>query len=228
MFLLSYIRKARRVTTLYRLTGSGITLRKIKRIMLHATYTDRYSAYIRRKQLLPPFDEIFQISLVRSCVKVRLLVFGFLSKNAAKILLFFDIRKREGDFVLFLSLGHLSLFSRSSLGHRSVMGGNRGFKRFINSGFFLQCSQKTIQNGKENQYFTSALMYELEPVLAETIARKKLEQDHHGTMSREEPKKSTIRTITTKKSARVRVSIFVSERRSIGRTARRKDASKHI
>ena len=54
--------------------------------MLHATYTDRYSAYIRRKQLLPPFDEIFQISLVRSYVKVRLLVFGFLSKNAAKIL----------------------------------------------------------------------------------------------------------------------------------------------
>ena len=48
------------------------------------------------------------------------------------------------------------------------------FKRFINSGFFLQCSQETIQNGKENQYFTSALMYELEPVLAETKARKKL------------------------------------------------------
>ena len=118
----------------------------------------------------------------------------------------------------------LSLFSRSSLGH----GGNRGFKRFINSGFFLQCSQETIQNGKENQYFTSALMYELEPVLAETKARKKLEQDHHGTVSREEPKKSTIRTITTKKSARVRVSIFVSERRSIGRNAHRKDASKHI
>lgn len=47
------------------------------------------------------------------------------------------------------------------------------FKRFINSGFFLQCSQETIQNGKENQYFTSALMYELEPVLAETKARKK-------------------------------------------------------
>lgn len=102
------------------------------------------------------------------------------------------------------------------------------FKRFINSGFFLQCSQETIQNGKENQYFTSALMYELEPVLAETKARKKLEQDHHGIMSRKEPKKSTIRTITTKKSARVRVSIFVSERRSIGRNARRKDASKHI
>ena len=117
----------------------------------------------------------------------------------------------------------LLLFSRSSLGH----GGNRGFKRFINSGFFLQCSQETIQNGKENQYFTSALMYELEPVLAETKARKKLEQDHHGTMSREEPKKSTIRTITTKKSARVRVSIFVSERRSIGRNARRKDANRH-
>ena len=113
MFLLSYIRKARRVTTLYRLTGSGITLRKIKRIMLHATYTDRYSAYIRRKQLLPPFDEIFQISLVRSCVKVRLLVFGFLSKNAAKILLFFDIRKREGDFVLFLFLALLSVIARS-------------------------------------------------------------------------------------------------------------------
>ena len=101
------------------------------------------------------------------------------------------------------------------------------FKRFINSGFFLQCSQETIQNGKENQYFTSALMYELEPVLAETKARKKLEQDHHGIMSREEPKKSTIRTITTKKSARVRVSIFVSERRSIGRNARRKDANRH-
>ena len=101
------------------------------------------------------------------------------------------------------------------------------FKRFINSGFFLQCSQETIQNGKENQYFTSALMYELEPVLAETKARKKLEQDHHGTMSRKEPKKSTIRTITTKKSARVRVSIFVSERRSIGRNARRKDANRH-
>ena len=101
------------------------------------------------------------------------------------------------------------------------------FKRFINSGFFLQCSQETIQNGKENQYFTSALMYELEPVLAETKARKKLEQDHHGTVSREEPKKSTIRTITTKKSARVRVSIFGSERRSIGRTARRKDANRH-
>ena len=83
---------------------------------------------------------------------------------------FFDIRKREGDFVLFLSLALLSLFSRSSLGH----GGNRGFKRFINSGFFLQCSQETIQNGKENQYFTSALMYELEPVLAETKARKKI------------------------------------------------------
>ena len=66
--------------------------------MLHATYTDRYSAYIRRKQLLPPFDEIFQISLVRSCVKVRLLVFGFLSKNAAKILLFFDICKKIKDF----------------------------------------------------------------------------------------------------------------------------------
>ena len=64
----------------------------------------------------------------------------------------------------------LLLFSRSSLGH----GGNRGFKRFINSGFFLQCSQETIQNGKENQYFTSALMYELEPVLAETKARKKI------------------------------------------------------
>ena len=63
--------------------------------MLHATYTDRYSAYIRRKQLLPPFDEIFQISLVRSCVKVRLLVFGFLSKNAAKVLLFFDICKKK-------------------------------------------------------------------------------------------------------------------------------------
>ena len=122
----------------------------------------------------------------------------------------------------------LSLFSRSSLGHRSVMGGNRGFKRFINSGFFLQCSQETIQNGKENQYFTSALMYELEPVLAETKARKKLEQDHHGTMSREEPKKSTIRTITTKKSAGVRESIFASESRSLGRNARRKDASKHI
>ena len=60
--------------------------------------------------------------------------------------------------------------SRSSLGH----GGNRGFKRFINSGFFLQCSQETIQNDKENQYFTSALMYELEPVLAETKARKKI------------------------------------------------------
>ena len=73
------------------------------------------------------------------------------------------------------------------------------FKRFINSGFFLQCSQETIQNGKENQYFTSALMYGLEPVLAETKARKKLKQDHHGIMSREEPKKSTIRTITTKK-----------------------------
>ena len=102
------------------------------------------------------------------------------------------------------------------------------FKRFINSGFFLQCSQETIQNGKENQYFTSALMYELEPVLAETKARKKLEQDHHGTVSREEPKKSTIRTITTKKSARVRVSIFVSERRSIGRNEHRKDASTHI
>ena len=101
------------------------------------------------------------------------------------------------------------------------------FKRFINSGFFLQCSQETIQNGKENQYFTSALMYELEPVLAETKARKKSEQDHHGTMSREEPKKSTIRTITTKKSARVRVSIFVSERRSIGRSARRMDANRH-
>lgn len=68
--------------------------------MLHATYTDRYSAYIRRKQLLPPFDEIFQISLVRSCVKVRLLVFGFLSKNAAKILLFFDICKKIKDFLI--------------------------------------------------------------------------------------------------------------------------------
>ena len=95
----------------------------------------------------------------------------------------------------FLCFFCLSLFSRSSLGH----GGNRGFKRFINSGFFLQCSQETIQNGKENQYFTSALMYELEPVLAETKARKKIEPDHHGTMSRKEPKKSTIRTITTKK-----------------------------
>ena len=92
--------------TLYRLTGSGITLRKIKRIMLHATYTDRYSAYIRRKQLLPPFDEIFQISLVRSCVKVRLLVFGFLSKNAAKILLFSEICKyldQKIRFILFVS-----------------------------------------------------------------------------------------------------------------------------
>ena len=83
---------------------------------------------------------------------------------------FFDICKREDDFVLFLSLALLSVFSRSSLGH----GGNRGFKRFINSGFFLQCSQETIQNGKENQYFTSALMYELEPVFAETKARKKI------------------------------------------------------
>ena len=126
-------------------------------------------------------------------------------------------------FVSRSSLALLSVIARSSLGH----GGNRGFKRFINSGFFLQCSQETIQNGKENQYFTSALMYELEPVLAETKAHKKLEQDHHGIMSREEPKKSTIRTITTKKSARVRVSIFVSERRSIGRNAHRKDASKH-
>ena len=127
------------------------------------------------------------------------------------------------QFLCILLLGHVSVISRFSVGH----GGNRGFKRFINSGFFLQCSQETIQNGKENQYFTSALMYELEPVLAETKARKKLEQDHHGTMSREEPKKSTIRTITTKKSARVRVSIFVSERRSIGRNARRKDANRH-
>ena len=68
--------------------------------MLHATYTDRYSAYIRRKQLLPPFDEIFQISLVRSCVKVRLLVFGFLSKNAAKVVLYFDICKKKVQIVV--------------------------------------------------------------------------------------------------------------------------------
>ena len=132
--------------------------------------------------------------------------------------------QERGQFLCILSVALLSVISRFSVGH----GGNRGFKRFINSGFFLQCSQETIQNGKENQYFTSALMYELEPVLAETKARKKLEQDHHGTMSREEPKKSTIRTITTKKSARVRVSIFVSERRSIGRNEHRKDASTHI
>ena len=74
------------------------------------------------------------------------------------------------QFLCILLLALLSLFSRSSLGH----GGNRGAKRFINSRFFLQCSQETIQNGKENQYFTSALMYELEPVLAETKARKKI------------------------------------------------------
>ena len=148
MFLLSYIRKARRVTTLYRLTGSGITLRKIKRIMLHATYTDRYSAYIRRKQLLPPFDEIFQISLVRSCVKVRLLVFGFLSKNAAKLLLFFDICKREGDFVLFLSLGHLSLFSRSSLGHLSVMGVIVGLSVLSTRGSFCNAPKRQYKTAK--------------------------------------------------------------------------------
>lgn len=141
MFLLSYIRKARRVTTLYRLTGSGITLRKIKRIMLHATYTDRYSAYIRRKQLLPPFDEIFQISLVRSCVKVRLLVFGFLSKNAAKILLFFDIRKREGDFVLFF-------VSCSSLGHRSVMGVTVGLSVLSTRGSFCNAPKRQYKTAK--------------------------------------------------------------------------------
>ena len=32
-------------------------------------------------------------------------------KSAAKLLLFFDIRKREGDFVLFLSHGHRSGFA---------------------------------------------------------------------------------------------------------------------
>ena len=47
-------------------------------------------------------------------------------------------------------------------------------KRFIHSGFFLQCSQETIQNGKASHYLTSALMYELEPILAETQARKKI------------------------------------------------------
>ena len=43
--------------------------------------------------------------------------------SAAKLLLFFDICKREGDFVRFLSLGHLSLFSRSSLGGEEAKNG---------------------------------------------------------------------------------------------------------
>jgi len=34
-----------------------------------------------------------------------------------------------------------------------------------------------------------------EPIHTETYHKYDLEQDHHGTMSREEPKKSTIRTI---------------------------------
>ena len=54
-----------------------------------------------------------QINIIY-CLGCHILVFA---TSAAKLLLFFDICKREGDFVLFLSLGHLSLFSRSSLGH---------------------------------------------------------------------------------------------------------------
>jgi hypothetical protein len=36
--------------------------------------------------------------------------------SAAKVLLFFDICKREGDFVRFLSLGHRSVGKRQRMG----------------------------------------------------------------------------------------------------------------
>ena len=53
--------------------------------------------------------------------------------SAAKVLLFFDICKREGDFVRFLSLGHRSVEKRQRMG---------GYKQG-------QGTHKTIQNGQK-------------------------------------------------------------------------------
>ena len=53
--------------------------------------------------------------------------------SAAKVLLFFDICKREGDFVRFLYLGHRSVEKRQRMG---------GYKQG-------QGTHKTIRNGQK-------------------------------------------------------------------------------